>query len=93
MAPYVVAVKFHLHFVTDISFLCLFTRTDGILGPMVIEAFDPSAVNICVEWNKAWSEDTRNFTCAPHTIGSKLRLKQKGQLTICETEVFGLYSK
>jgi len=50
-------------------------------------------VNVCVKLKTAWSDVTRNFTCAPHSIGSKLRLKQKGQLTICETEVFGLYSK
>ena len=86
-----------LNFISILSLICpfyfVFIRTDGVIGSLVIEAFDPNAMNICVEWKKAWSDVTRNFTCAPHTIGSKLRLKQKGQLTICETEVFGLYSK
>jgi len=69
------------------------SQTEGTLGALLIEAFDPNAVNLCAEVKKAWSEVTRNFNCAPHTIGSKLRLKQKGQLRVCEVEVFGQHSK
>ncbi|KAK2177403.1 hypothetical protein NP493_600g01001 [Ridgeia piscesae] len=62
---------------------------EGSFATLVIEAFEPNAPSVCAVVENPWLKRTPTYFCTPNTIGSKVRLKQKGQIYVCEVEVFG----